>query len=220
MHRVRAPLRSVLWGLLLALVGCQTDTGVVRGGVVEPTIAFQPEDVVDDATAPILAQPGARHPDLFSAESFAVFLNQGLLLARLEADARAYRYPKDQVAAERRRITKLAGEFVICELHLVSKFGDLGMANDAVSLRNVRATLSDDTGRTTAPAAIQSGGSEEIQYPDSTTVMRIMLVFFPRVLFPDEPPLIQSTTQRLRLFLTGEGSTFAAEWALNPTFQP
>ena len=212
-----------LVGLALAAAltaGCQSNREVRYTASVHPEVPLLPPDVTEDATAPILAQPGSRFPGLFSAESFAVLLTGDLLLARLDADAAAYRYPAEQVAAERLRIRNLAAEFLICELHLVSRFGDMGMATDAVGLRNVRVALADDTGRVATAAAVQSGATEEVEYISATEVMRINFVLFPRTPVPGKPPLIQPSTQRIRLLLIGEGSTFVAEWALNSTLQP
>lgn len=204
----------------IALTGCQTDRDMRQAAVAASAIVTLPTDVIEDATAPLTAQSGSRYPDLYDANSFAVLLSGDVLVDRLEAAAQAYRYPPAQVALERDRILRLAAEFIICELHLVSTFGDLGVATDAVSLRNMRATLADDTGRAATAAAIQAGASEDVETPGMATVMRTMLVFFPRVPAPGTPPLIQSTTQRLRLVLVGQDSVFAAEWALNATFQP
>lgn len=205
---------------LLLLVGCQTETEVTYGPAVQAITPDAPPDALEDATAPLIAQPGSRYPALYDSESFAVFLGPTTLIDRLEADAAIYRYPADQMEAERNRIHTLASQFIICELHLVSRFGDPGIAHDAVSLRTIHATLTDDTGRSAAAAAAQASGIDELEMPDMTMVKRVVLVFFPRIPAPGQPPLIQPSTQRVRLLLTGEQSAFTAEWDVSGGFRP
>lgn len=204
-------------------LACQTETVVP---VVDPAAFTTPAeplpkvDLTDDATAPLTADPASRYPDLFAPSSFAVLLNVDLLLDRLDADAAALHYPPAQVEAERASLHNLAAQFVICELHLRSSFGDLGVAHDAVALRNMEVTLADDTGRSVQSAAVQLGTSQEIEYPEKTEVMRINIVLFPKAPVPGASPLIQPTTQQIYLALAGEGSQFRAEWRLNPSFSP
>ncbi len=216
--------RWLLLGALLVLhPGCQTETVIP---VVDSSAFTQPlpkvakPDLTDDATARLVVQPGSRYPTLFTPESFAVLLSADLLLERLEADAKAYRYPPVQVEFEAGRIRNLAAQFIICEVHLTSDFEDVGMAHDAVSLRNMQIALGNDTGGRVRSAAVQLGGSDEIDYVESTQVRRTSIILFPKVPTPEGPELIQPTTQALRLELTSTSSTFTAQWVLNPTFLP
>lgn len=194
--------------------------------VVDPAAFQQPlpeppkADLTDDATALLVAQADSRYPNLFTPESFAVLLNADILLDRLETDATAYKYPPEQVAFERQRIQSLLAQFLICEVHLLSDFPDVGIAHDAVALRNMEATLANDSGRSVASAAVQLGSSREIDYVDRFRVMRTNIVLFPKAVTPGGPELLQPTTQRLRLTLRSDSTEFAAWWDVTPTFMP
>ena len=222
--RVSLRVAGIL-GLLAALqTGCQTQ-GTLP--VVDPSSLFDPRvaeapgpDLTEDATAVLSPRPGSRYPNLYTSTSFAVLLSPDLLLARLRADAEAYSFPPAQVEFEADRIRNLAAQFLICEVHLVSEFGDVGIANDAVALRNMRMILGDDSGRRVTSAAVQLGGSEEIDYGGKIRIRRTSILLFPKAPSPGAPDLIQPITQGLHLTLSGQGSTFGADWTLNPSFQP
>lgn len=211
--------------LMCAVLGCQSG-----GDGVVPVVAFSdlptaeqvgPTPIAaNETTAPLVAQPGSRYPALFAEDSFAVLLDGGVLLERLAADAEAFGYGPEQVAAERQRIQALSAQFIICELHLASRFGDLGIAHDAVALRNMHVGLANDTGDVAGSAAVQLGGSEEIDFVDHRLVKRTCMALFPRRGGPGGAELLQPTTQRLRLTLNGEGSLFTAEWLFDPPFAP
>ena len=211
--------RGAAWVLVVCAAACQS------AGTREPETAL---DVLQSSAAdagagaanvaPFAAVPGSQYPDLLAAGSEAVFLRGTDLLERLEEEARVYAYPPAEVEAHRERIAEFTAQYHVCEVRLVSNFGDAAIAHEAVTLRSLRATLEDDTGQVIPAAAVQAGPSEEIAVGHDRAFTATSMALFPRFGPDGVRPLVHPATQTLRITLSGHGSAFIAEWHRQPTF--
>jgi len=158
------------------------------------------------------------YPDLFSNESFAVWVGAevatfkraatidqgGVVDAQLDIDART-----------------IAESFVIIECHLESIFSDTSIAYDAVGFRQVTVYLETPEGKRVKPAQVSIGSPvEEEQRGALTLFRRTNLLVFPRRDLWVHRQTGKHLAPYTRLVLEGYDSKFYFEWPESPNMDP
>ncbi len=199
----------VVAGLAAVLVaGCQTASGPdAEAGGPLLGVTFVPLTFV----SPIHA--GSGYADLFSPESYAVWVGPDVAAMKQAAAAKAGESVLDSQAIAARQVTDA---YHVFECHLASVFGDMSIAYDAVGLRNVRAYLTTPGGSRTEPVQV-SIDENLLESPEGALKRygRTCLLAFPKG-DPVIGPAIASDAPAVRLVLEGYGSTAYFEWPATP----
>lgn len=210
--RHRATSWVVVAGLAaVAVAGCQTTpqpTADAEGPLLG--VQFVPLTFV----SPIHA--GSGYADLFSPEAYAVWVGPDVAAMKQAAAVKAGESVLDSQAIAARQVTQT---YHVFECHLVSVFGDMSIAYDAVGLRNVRAYLMTPGGVRTEPVQV-SVGENLMESPEGALKRygRTCLLAFPKG-DPVAGPAVPADAPSVRLVLEGYGSTAYFEWPATPAFK-
>jgi len=198
---------AVLTALTLGLAACRTgrepdsEPTIRQGQVIE----FRPTAAVSQ-----LHLADGRYPDLFSADSYALWVGPELTRQRRsESEAGG-----ESIEPEADAAAPLLNEnFLVFECHLVSVFADMSIAYDIVGLRGVQIYLLAPDGRRVPPAQSIIGTElEESQRGALKEFKRTNLIAFPRAGLRLEVPAAGAEGSAARLVIEGYDSIFYFEW--------
>ncbi len=158
------------------------------------------------------------YPDLFSNESFAVWVGGEVATFKRTAAIDQGGPVDAQLDIDARTI---AENYIIIECHLESMFSDTSIAYDAVTFRQVSVYLETPEGTRVRPSQVSIGSPvEEEQRGALTLFRRTNLLVFPR----RELWVHRQTGKHLnpyaRLVLEGYDSEFYFEWPESPNLDP
>lgn len=206
--RVMKPCLFLVCVCVLSFVfgGCQTTpepAAPETGEVVppEPVAEFQPAYYVAS-----IAADEARYPDLFSKNSFAVWVGPEVTVQKQEA---AQDDINPQLVEEVRHITD---EFVVIECHIESVFSDMSIAYDVTGFRGVEVFLELPDGREMMPVQKVLGQLEEEQRGALKLFRRVNLLVFSRRDLWSGSRTLDAAYPSVQLVLQAHESKFAFEW--------
>lgn len=204
---------AVLLALLLCvlLVSCQTPTKPEAPPPPKAHELFEP----GWAVSPIQMGKG-KYPDLLGGASRGVWVS-GPVSEMKRAAAGVVDMAPPHLDEDARALTDA---FIVIECHLVSEFGDMSVAYDAVRMRGLDVYLETPDGARIRP--IQSRSFGAVKEEPAGALKRFNLttvVIFPRQDLIAGMPSISSAAPSARLVLEGHDSTFFFEWGALPAGQ-
>jgi len=194
---------------ILILSGCQTTTPEpkeVRPETVSPgSTEFSPLSPIST-----IAFESGKYADLFSPESYAVWVNSSVVEQKKSHDAEQG-IPLDPWLAE--DAGNIVQQFVVIELHIESVFADTSIAYDIVGLRGVSAFLEDSEGKRIDPIQRIIGTPvEEEQRGTLKAFRRTNVLVFPRQDVWTGSPVINAAMPTVKLVLESHDSRFNFTW--------
>lgn len=197
--------------LIFFVWGCQTQPPKPERAVAhesaEPAGSsdFSPVSPI----SPIAFEQG-KYADLFSPDSYAVWIDSAIAEKKKEEDA-AHGITPDPWLVE--DAGKIIQEFVVIELHTESVFADTSIAYDIVGLRGVSVYLETGDGKRIEPIQKIIGTPVEEEQRGALKAFRRtnVLVFARQDIWSGEP-ILQSTIPALKLVLESHDSRFAFHW--------
>lgn len=212
MHPLRAmPVVALCFAAGL-LPSCQTrreppPENAVAAGTLVPFAPLR-------ARAPLQFETGL-YPDLFTADSYALWVDTAVSLERM-AEAEAAGDAPDAASTAEAEILDAA--FQVIECHLDTLFPDAAIGFDAAALRGLDVYLETHDGRQIRPARMATGALTEGRQGALLQFSRPVLIGFARRDVPMVPASANSAA--VRLVIEGHGSKFYFAWtaALPETF--
>lgn len=190
-----------------SLAGCQS-TGDKEVAQMDPPPQFAPTTFV----RPLHRLEG-RYPNLFSPDSFVVWVDDDVAALKREKDG------EDNVVIEapiEEAAEAINRDFIVLECHVGSMFSDTSIAYDVVGFRGIDVFLRTADGRRIDPIQTIIGGVEEEQREALKMYRRINLVVFPRTDVWRGGELVAADAPKLTLVLDGHSSSFFADWVGAP----
>ncbi len=203
-YRIFVGVGMVLVGVVLA--GCQTTAPDETSVPPEPGVyAFSP------ARFHASIQAGeARYPNLFSDESYAVWVTDEVTQMKLEEEVAQGATISPDIQA----VSEIAQEsFIVIELHIKSTFPDASIAYDSVGLRSIDLYLVTPDGRRVSPIQrVMNAHSDEEPVDALRSFERSTIVIFPKNDVISGAASIEEGAHNARVVLEGFNSTFFFEW--------
>ena len=170
-----------------------------------------PVTFVPGATVANLQVEEARYPNLFSPESYAVWVTSAVASMKLAADEQAGIADMAPGLANTAALT--LENFYVFEIHLSSVFPDASIAYDVVGLRNLDMFLATPDGRNVYPVQriMDTELNEEMVGALRKYERTNILVFPKRDLFVNQP-VIGEGVPGVRLVVQGFHSSFYFEF--------
>lgn len=196
--------------LLLVLPVCRTPGPAERPRPAAPPSAqFQPVTYVS-----LLHHGKGRYPDLYTPDSFAVWVDPEVAALKMRRDETEGNRPDERLKADAAAIN---GDFIVLECHVRSAFADMSIAYDLVGFRGVDVYLEVGDGPPIRPVQTIIGTPVREQARGALKEFgRTNLVIFPRVNVWQGTPLVPSGSRSARLVLEGHESAFYFEWPEAP----
>lgn len=202
--------RSAMIMVMAALVSCQTAKPKTSDKPGEPAVGFQPAAFL----APIRHEQG-RYADLYSPNSFALWIGSEVLQFKQDMAKEAGETPDPKMDSDAQRI---AQDFLVLECHIESAFPDSSIAYDVVGFRGM-----DDVylllpgGRKVKPEQTVIGPRAEEEAKGALKVFRrTNLLVFPRHDLWSGGATLDPTAPSVKLVLDGYASHFYFEWPSVP----
>lgn len=195
--------------LTLVLGACKTTPDAER---VEEEMELPPEFRPQAATSSLQHLEGP-YPNLYSPESYAIWVTSDVARLKRERDAAndiMVEAPIDEAAAE------INARFIVMECHIESVFPDASIAYDAVGFRGVEVYLQTPSGQRIDPVQTIVGGVQEEQREALRLYRRTNLVVFPKTDVWGGERLIDPAVGKLTLVLQGQGTAFYFDWENMP----
>ncbi len=196
--------------LLLCIVGaaCQT-TSTPPPETLEPVPpmprGYQPISYV----SPIHWEAG-EYPDLFSAESSAVWVDGDVAEMKYQKEAETGEAPPARLVAQAQAVSR---DFFVFECHIESVFRDTSIAYDVVGFRGIDVHLETPGGKEVKPIQTIIGTPvEEEQRGALKLFRRTNIIVFPRQDLWIGGDTVAIGSGSVRLVLSGHSSVFYFEW--------
>ncbi len=200
----------LLAGLLVVLtggmvIGCQTTPPEPDfTPAVEQPVEFTPAHYV----TPLTFESG-RYDDLFTRDSYAVWVGPEVAQAKYQYAVDANEYIEPGLEDEAARIVN---NYVVIECHLESAFSDTSIAYDAVMLRGIDVSLEMPDGRRIAPIQRVIGRVDEEQRGALRAFRRTNLFVFPRRDLWFGRLTLDPSYPSVKLVIERHDSRYAFEW--------
>ena len=197
--------------LCVLLVSCQTPKKPEAPPPPPAHALFEPAWAV----SPVQMGEG-KYPDLLGGACRGVWVS-GPVSEMKRAAAEPVDMAPPHLDEDARALTDA---FIVIECHLVSEFGDMSVAYDAVRLRGIDVYLETPDGTRIRP--IQSRSFGTVKEEPAGALKRFSLtsvIIFPRQDLVAGTPSINAAAPSARLVLEGHDSTFFFEWGALPTGQ-
>lgn len=197
-----------------AVTGCKTTPRQESTPVVATYGDFQPVNSIAQ-----LNLKSGRYPNLFSTNSQALWVDERVAQAKLDAESSAGGEPVGpMLAADGHAI---ASNYYVVEINLASQFPDSSIAYDVVGLRTIDAYLLLPDGTRIWPAQRVLGSQASEQSAGALkSYGRTNIIVFPKSDVFTGTPTIPNGTSGVQLVLDGFNSEFYFEWAAAPPAGP
>jgi hypothetical protein len=192
---------------LLAIAGCAT-TRPAAPQLPEETEAgeFTPARAVTS-----IALESGPHADLFSPESYAVWVGPDVMRLKQASDGQAGIAPDPRLEAAAEAVSQ---QYVVIECHLESVFADTAVAYKVVEFGQVQPYLETPDGRKIYPLQKIIGSPvHEEQRGTLKLFRRTNLLLFPRRDLWQGNRTLKGEYPSVRLVLEGYNARFHFEWA-------
>lgn len=148
--------------------------------------------------------------NLFSAESYAVWVDQEIMDLKRQASMAAGEQPP---ALLQNDAVAISEDFIILECHIASEFNDMSIAYDMVRNRGVDVYLLAPDGKRVAPLQMQTLGAIDEEPVDALKRFSATHVaIFPRENLWVGSPTVPPGAARVRLVFETHNSTFYFDW--------
>lgn len=194
---------------LVQILACQTTPSSPREPELETLHAFSPATYHSGIHA-----GEARYPNLFSAESHAVWVGPEVAeLKRMKALEMG-----EIITTDLDETARLVGEgYYVIECHMESLFPDASIAYDSVGLRAIDAYLQTPDGVRVSPIQrILGSHADEENVEALRRYRRTNILIFAKRDVMAQRAAIDAAVPRIRLVLEGFNSSFYFEWAAAP----
>ncbi len=196
-----------------ALTGCATTRKEEPTPIIAAVSDFMPIESVSQ-----LNLKSGRYPNLFSTLSQALWVNERVAQAKLDAESADGEPVSPMLAADGHTI---ASNYYVVEINLGSQFPDSSIAYDVVGLRTIDAYLLLPDGTRIWPAQRVLGSQASEQSAGALkSYGRTNIVVFPKSDVFTGAPTIPNGTTGVQLVLDGFSSEFYFEWAAAPAAGP
>lgn len=208
--RARPCIQTALAALLLVFAaGCATTPKEEPEPTIIPVADLRPANAVS-----LLHLSSGRYPNLFSENSQALWVNEDVAQAKLNAEIAANGEVSEFIIADGATI---AANYYIIEMNLGSHFPDASIAYDVVGLRTIDVYLRLPDGTRVFPVQRVMGSSaQETSAGALKSYARTNVVAFPKVDVLTGIPTIPGNASGVQLVLDGFNSEFNFEWAFVP----
>jgi hypothetical protein len=195
---------------MATLVSCQTSKSKTPAKADEAAAGFQPAAFM----APVRHEQG-RYADLYSPNSFALWIGPEVLQFKQDMAKEAGEAPDPKMDADAQRI---AQDFLVLECHVESAFADSSIAYDVVGFRGMdEVYLLLPGGRKVRPEQTVIGPRAEQESKGALKVFRrTNLLVFPRRDLWSGGATLDPTAPSVKLVLDGYASHFYFEWPSVP----
>ncbi len=207
----KIPIITMVLILTVAAIGCQTTGGKEEDAslAAAPASIFRPITYVSG-----VQQNSGRYPDLFSKDSFAVWVGAQVAALKHAQAADANEALVDDAAA-------IGRNYLVFECHMESVFADMSIAYDVVGFRGMEVYLELPDGTRIDPVQTVIGTPiTEKQQGALKLFGRTNLVVFPRKDIWRGNPTVSAGAHSVRLVMAGHNSEFYFEWPEDPRPAP
>lgn len=151
-----------------------------------------------------------RYPNLFSASSYALWVNEDVARAKLQKDIDAGIAVSARLAEDAEYIH---ANYILFECRLESLFPDASIAYDVIGLRNMDTYLMTPGGARVQPIqSILGNHADEKPQGALKEFGRTNILIFSKEDLLSEVPTIPNETPSVRLYIDGFNSAFYFEW--------
>jgi len=156
----------------------------------------------------------ARYPNLFSPESFAIWVDPSVAAMKRVKIVEAGETVDPDLDDTAKRVSD---KYFIFECHLDSMFPDASIGYESVGLRAIDPYLMTPEGMKISPVQrIPASGAEEEQVEALKRFRRTTILVFPKQDILVHQPTIDASAPGVRLVLEGFNSSFYFEWPAAP----
>jgi len=151
-----------------------------------------------------------RYADLFSRESYAVWIDREVMALKRKQAIDAGQRINERMEKD---VNLASDNFIIIESRIVSEFADASVAYDVVRPRSIESYLITPDGKRVLPIQTHSiGPVDEEQHNALKRFTRTHIAIFPRDDLWVGKPTIKADTQSVQFVLEGHTSKFYFEW--------
>ncbi|MGI6461682.1 MAG: hypothetical protein ACOX5J_16610 [Candidatus Hydrogenedentales bacterium] len=195
---------------LLCVVGAACQTTRSAPPDVEAPLLSAPRGYQPMSYLSTIQMNEGEYPDLFSAESSAVWVDNDVTEMKYARERETGKAPPTGLVAAARAVNR---DFFVFECHIESLFRDMSIAYDVVGFRGIDVHLETPDGKQIEPIQIIIGTPvEEEQRGTLKQFRRINIAVFPRTDLWTGGDTVAVGSGAVRLVLSGHGSTFCFEW--------
>ncbi len=166
---------------------------------------FQPSQTVS-----MMKYGAGNYVNLFSAESYAVWVDQEIMDLKRQESMAAGEQPPERLQND---AVKISEDFIILECHIASEFNDMSIAYDVVRNRGVDVYMLAPDGKKVAPLQMQTLGPIDEESVDALKRFGATHVaIFPRENLWVGSQTVSPTAPNVRLVFETHNSAFYFEW--------
>ena len=200
---------TILGGIVLAMAGaCRT---VPPAPEPEPDVEFRVKHQFQPSqTVSMMKYGTGNYVNLYSAESYAVWVDQEIMDLKRQESMAAGEQPSERLQND---AAKISEDFIILECHIASEFNDMSISYDVVRNRGVDVYMLGPDGKKVAPIQMQTLGPIDEESVDALKRFSATHVaIFPRENLWVGSPTVSPTSPNVRLVFETHNSGFYFEW--------